>query len=266
MHLYALKSSMWPNGDGEKQRQMATCDLEGTQGFTPSLKSKIRPLNAHDSFGLVDIVCFIIQISGFKLAYIPRIYFDFLFILNLYSFSRVLFLLTSKSVSRVISWWADSPKELSGEEDRLLQVAALGIGRLHYAALINSKNLSAQTHIFSLLFPMPPSGPTAWAAEAEVEVFAGVFLSDPMLLSSRNGDRHTACYSRVIPSSELCQHWARIGGAGSFTNCFLGAPEQGWNDTAGWSWGSMLAAGERWGCQFCLQFTRGVCCPQIQKA
>lgn len=96
MNLYALKSSMWPNGDGEKQRQMATCDLEGTQGFTPSLKSKIRALSAHDSFGLVDIVCFINQISGFKLVYIPRTYFDFLFILNLYSFSRVLFLLTSK--------------------------------------------------------------------------------------------------------------------------------------------------------------------------
>lgn len=87
-----------------------------------------------------------------------------------------------------------------------MQDAALGIGQLHYVALINSKNLSAQTHIFSSLFPMPPSGPTAWAAEAEIEVFAGVFLSDPMLLSSRNGDRHTACCSRAIPSSELCQH------------------------------------------------------------
>lgn len=53
---YALNSGMWPNGVGEKQRQMATCDLEGTQGFTPSRKCKTRALNTHVSFGVVDII------------------------------------------------------------------------------------------------------------------------------------------------------------------------------------------------------------------
>lgn len=45
IHPYALKTGMWPNGVGEKQRQMATCDLEGTQGFTPSQRCKTRALS-----------------------------------------------------------------------------------------------------------------------------------------------------------------------------------------------------------------------------
>lgn len=55
IHPYVLKSGTWPNGVGEKRRQMAPCGLEGTQGFTPSQRCKIRALNAHDSFGVVDI-------------------------------------------------------------------------------------------------------------------------------------------------------------------------------------------------------------------
>lgn len=87
---------MWPNGVGEKQRQMATCDLEGTQGFTPSQKCKTRALNTHVSFGIVDIIWLIIQRSRFRLASTPRINLGFLFILNMAVLHYMLFLLTSK--------------------------------------------------------------------------------------------------------------------------------------------------------------------------
>lgn len=155
IHPYVLKSGTWPNGVGEKWRQMAPCGLEGTQGFTPSQRCKIRALNAHDSFGVVDIYP-IIQIAGFRLACIPRIYFDFLFILNLDFFNEVLLLLASKRVSRSVHGGQATPRSWV-EEERTnpcrCQPWALDIG--HYAALKTLKDLSAKTLILFISQILP---------------------------------------------------------------------------------------------------------------
>lgn len=209
---------------------MAPCGLEGTQGFTPSQRCKIRALNAHDSFGVVDIYP-IIQIAGFRLACIPRIYFDFLFILNLDFFNKVLLLLASKRVSRSVHGGQAAPRSWV-EEERTnpcrCQPWALDIG--HYAALKTLKDLSAKTLVLFISQILP------WLFWGLQPVVENLFFSEQQCPEQPNasqlleGWRAPTCCGSAVPSSEPCQHWTWM--EGGLETSPRGVPELCWEDRA----------------------------------
>lgn len=221
---------MRPNGVGEKQRQMATCDLEGTRGFTPSQRCKTRALNTHDSFGVVDIIWFIIQISRFRLASIPRI--------NLVS---SLFWIWPSSI-KCYSFWPPNEwvgpfmvdKQPRGAKWWRGQIFAGGSPGHRMATLCCIENFkgsfSQNSHLVPFISQILPwllldlqSGlqkpiyQHRCACLLERLLLSNGFLSDTIHPHSWTSDGHSTCCSWALPSTELYQRWTQVRSAGGLT-------------------------------------------------